>query len=84
MARDDRCDFGRWLLGFNPTASDRAHHLASKKLHAAFHVEAAKTLRLVSAGHQDQAQASILTGGGFAEASRLLTKRMIEWKKSVS
>jgi methyl-accepting chemotaxis protein len=81
VAQDNKCDFGRWLYGSAPAASDQAHHAAAKSLHATFHKEAADTLRLVSSGNQVQAQASIAAGGSFAEASRHLTKTMIDWRQ---
>jgi methyl-accepting chemotaxis protein len=84
VARDDQCDFGRWLHGSAPEPRDQAYHQASTTLHANFHVEAAKTLRLISAGQQAQASAAIAIGGDFAEASRLLTKTMIEWRQSTA
>ncbi len=84
VARDDQCEFGRWLHGSDPTGPDQAHHQAAKTLHAAFHKEAANTLRQVSAGNKAQAEASIATGGTFAEASQVLTKTMIEWRQSAA
>jgi hypothetical protein len=84
VAQDTQCDFGRWLHSSNPAASDQAHHQAAKALHATFHKEAASTLRLVSAGNQVQAQASIAAGGSFAEAARLLTKTMIDWRQATA
>lgn len=84
VAQDNQCDFGRWLQSSNPAASDQAHHQAAKALHATFHKEAASTLRLVAAGNQVQAQASIAAGGSFAEASRLLTKTMIDWRQATA
>jgi hypothetical protein len=84
VAKDDRCDFGRWLHGSAPAASDQAHHRAATALHATFHKEAAETLRLVSAGNQVQARASIDTGGRFTEASRVLTKEMIDWRQAAA
>ncbi len=84
VAQDDQCEFGRWLHGSKPTGPDQAHHQAAKTLHAAFHKETANTLRLVSAGNRAQAKTSIATGGAFAEASRVLTKTMIEWRQSAA
>jgi methyl-accepting chemotaxis protein len=84
VAMDDKCDFGRWLHGSAPASGDQAFHQASTKLHADFHREAAKTLRMVSGGQHSQAQASMATGGGFTEASRLLTKTMMEWRQSLT
>jgi methyl-accepting chemotaxis protein len=82
VARDDQCEFGRWLKQSAPAAGDKRHHEASVELHAEFHAQAASVLRLVSARQQDQARASIAVGGGFAEASRRLTRTMIEWRKA--
>jgi hypothetical protein len=84
VAQDNQCEFGRWLHGSQPTASDQARHQEARKLHATFDKEAASTLRLVSSGHQSQAQVSVSTGGAFAEASRLLTKTMIEWRQAAA
>lgn len=80
VAVDNKCEFGRWLYGFTPAAGDQAHYQTCKKLHAAFHAEAAKTLRLVSAGQKAQAQAAMAPGGSFTKASGDLTKAMIEWR----
>lgn len=84
VAQDDQCEFGRWLHGSNPAPSDQDHHRAAKTLHATFHKEAATTLRLVSAGNRAEAEASVATGGAFAEASRVLTKTMIEWRQAAA
>ena len=84
VAMDDRCDFGRWLHGTTPAAGDRAYHATSMTLHADFHRAAAKTLHLVAGGHQAQAQAAMATGGAFAEASRLLTRTMMDWRRSIA
>lgn len=81
VARDDRCDFGKWLYGLHPDQRDLAHFPTAKDQHAGFHLEAARTLGLVSAGQQAEARASIANGRPFAEASRILTNTMIEWKK---
>ncbi|MGV8966875.1 MAG: methyl-accepting chemotaxis protein [Cellulomonas sp.] len=84
VGQDNQCEFGRWLHDTAPTASDQAHHQAATTLHAAFHREAASTLRLLSAGKTPEAAASIATGGSFAEASRLLTATMIEWRQAAA
>jgi methyl-accepting chemotaxis protein len=81
VARDDRCGFGTWLYGYQPSAGDRPFYDAAKEQHAAFHLEAARTLGLVSSGRRADAQASVAKGGAFATASRVLTSTMVEWKK---
>ncbi|WP_407342035.1 methyl-accepting chemotaxis protein [Pengzhenrongella phosphoraccumulans] len=84
VALDDRCDFGRWLHGSVPAEGSTAHHRTSVRLHAGFHREAAAVLRLVSGGGQAEARASMAAGGDFAEASRLLTSAMVDWRQAVA
>jgi len=84
VAQDDQCEFGRWLHGSNPTGSDQGHHQAATTLHAAFHKEAANTLRLISAGNKAQAEASIAHGGAFTKTSEVLCNTMIEWRQSAA
>ncbi len=84
VAKDDQCAFGRWLHGTTPTAAEADRHHEATRLHARFHTEAAATLRLVSDGQQAQARATIEPGGPFAEASRLLTQAMIDWRHVVA
>ncbi len=84
VAADDRCEFGRWLSTTTPSARDSAAHQTSRRLHAAFHTEAAAVLRQVSAGQLAAARESVGTGGRFAESSRVLTATMIDWRKATA
>lgn len=80
MARDDRCDVGRWLHGTTP--GDRAYHATSTTPHADFHRAAAAPLHVVSAGQKAQALAAMGPDGAFTKASRELTKAMTAWQAS--
>ncbi len=68
----------RWL-GWNGERVDYSYDRLADEAS-----RAAAVLRQISAGHLAQARESIDTGGRFAEASRLLTKTMIEWRKSTT
>ncbi|WP_062204273.1 methyl-accepting chemotaxis protein [Demequina salsinemoris] len=83
VARDDACAFGRWLAS-DASQDATGYHEASRQQHAAFHREAAATLRLVGAGHRADAAAALEAGGSLAEASRVLTQTMLEWRRQVS
>ncbi|MHB1289203.1 methyl-accepting chemotaxis protein [Georgenia sp.] len=83
VSKDDRCAFGTWLSGAEPSSADRARHETARTQHAGFHLEAAEVLRQVSGRNLDKARTAIAPGGSFAEASRDLTKTMIEWRRAV-
>ncbi|WNM25291.1 methyl-accepting chemotaxis protein [Demequina capsici] len=82
VGRDDRCAFGRWLHSGGVT--DSAGLLSTAKAqHAAFHRAAADVLRQLDAGRKAEARTALQPGGSFAEASRVLTATMIEWRRHV-
>jgi len=80
VAKSDVCAFGRWLGAVAPSGTDAAFHQRATTLHAQFHREAAGVLTLI--GHRDlqAARVALGPGGSFAEASRVLTKTMIDWR----
>jgi methyl-accepting chemotaxis protein len=84
VAKDDQCAFGRWLRDTSPTSAEREHHEASRALHATFHRRAAEVLTMVASRDLAGARAAIQPGGGFAEASRQLTKAMIDWRHAAT
>lgn len=79
---DRNCDFGKWLHALSE--EEKRSELWGKvaKLHANFHMVAAKILRLALDGRQDEAN-SLLTakGGEFADSSVKLINAMADWKK---
>jgi hypothetical protein len=68
---DNLCVFGEWLHG------------TVDSLHAAFHREAARVLRLALTGSRIEASQALEIGGTFAIASAALTRAMINWRKAV-
>ncbi|WP_263731519.1 methyl-accepting chemotaxis protein [Cellulomonas sp. SG140] len=82
VGRSDACAFGRWLRDLQPGAADEHAHREAGSLHAQFHREAARVLTLISSGDVAAAATAIEPGGSFAEASRRLTKVMLDWRHS--
>jgi len=79
---DDQCDFGKWLKG--PAAQGpiaRSSHFAEvKRLHAAFHQEAARVATAAGEGRKDAAEKAMATNGTYASASAALTNALFAWK----
>jgi methyl-accepting chemotaxis protein len=82
-ARDNACDFGRWLHEGIP-ASQKAspHYQTCVELHARFHTAAAEVLRLALAGKKDEAEHMLRDSSSpFTTASVGLTREMTFWKQ---
>jgi hypothetical protein len=80
---DNLCDFGKWLHGLTGPDTRSAHYSTVHSLHAAFHKEAARVLRLALSGSRIEASQALEIGGAFAIASAALTRAMINWRKAV-
>ncbi len=78
---DDVCAFGKWLHGLPQSVKGTASWKQIQALHAEFHVEAARVLRLALDGKKSEAQQSITTGSKFADLSARLTAAMMKWKR---
>jgi hypothetical protein len=84
VAKDDKCDFGKWLHGgVSGAARSSASYNAVKAEHARFHAEAARVLSLALSGKRDEAKNAMAAGSAFAKISADLTREMMDWKKSV-
>ena len=80
---DNLCAFGKWLNALPATEHGSEHYKKVRSLHAAFHKEAAKVLRLATSGKKAEAKQSLDSGGSYATASANLTSAMMGWKKSI-
>ena len=82
---DDRCDFGKWLYGADLLADDKRsdHYCTVQRLHAEFHVQAAKVVEWATTGEKDKAEKSLGLEGAYGKASRLLTEAMVRWRQSL-
>ena len=80
VCSDRHCDFGKWLYG--PGAAGKsAHYEKVRKLHADFHTEAGRVLRLAMAGHKPDAAKALDQGSVFAHTSGALTGALMAWAK---
>ncbi len=82
VAKDNQCDFGKWLYGSTLTAADKGspEYKAVKELHAKFHLSASKVLRDALGGKKADAEAQLAPTGEFASISGQLTRAMTAWK----
>lgn len=80
-ARDDACDFGRWL--HDPALPDpirrSPRYARVKDLHARFHTCACTVLRKALAADRAGAEAELRPEGAFSAASAELTREMMAW-----
>ncbi len=81
---DNQCEFGKWLYSLPNTdqRTEECRHAAA--LHACFHREAGKVLRLALGGKKDQARKCLAVNQSFGAASDKLTTHMLSWKAKQS
>jgi hypothetical protein len=78
---DNKCEFGRWLHGdIDPVLKQQPNFKKVVDLHAAFHREAARILRLALAGQANVAAAEISEGSKYFTLSTQLTHELEIWK----
>jgi len=81
IARDDRCEFGKWLRG--PTIPKEARaskqFLTVVRLHSEFHKIAAQIAELAVAGRKDDAS-KLLNGGEYTRTSEGLAQALEAWR----
>jgi hypothetical protein len=84
IAKDDDCEFGRWLYGQSIPESVRKtpDFEACRELHAEFHKAAGNVLRLAVSGNKAAALAALGGDSKFANLSSALTLRMMQWAAS--
>jgi methyl-accepting chemotaxis protein len=85
LARDDVCDFGRFLYGPAIPAAEKAgpHYQRVKALHAAFHRCVCDVVVRARAGRKAEAEEALRPGGPFATASADLTQAMMAWQQAL-
>lgn len=82
---DDHCELGKWLYSPDLSLGDKQteHYRAVQRLHAKFHLEAAKVVALALSGQKDAAAEAIEPGGQYAKVSAALTDAMLKWRDSL-
>ena len=80
LARDDACEFGRWLYCL-PAEMRGPEWRSVCECHRAFHTAAAAVAALVEVGDPAGAQRLMAAGSQFATASTECTLAMLGWIK---
>jgi hypothetical protein len=81
---DSLCDFGKWMMSLSAAERSSKHWQAIHKLHAEFHVAAAKVLDLALKGKREEANAELSMQGAFTRVSSQLTVAVSNWKRELT
>jgi len=73
------CDFGKWLDSF-PEAGKGAEYKKVFSIHADFHKEAARVLKMALNGQRAEALKAMAVGGAYDTLTTSLTRAMMEWR----
>lgn len=79
IAKDNHCDFGKWL--HEEGMALYGHSVSFQKCladHAAFHTEAGKIATTINARKKEEAEKMLAAGSAFAEASKLVSVAIVE------
>lgn len=81
---DDKCEFGRWLLGSSvaPEIRATAYYESVRKLHADFHKCAGEVLHSALSNQADKANA--LLADTFSKKSHTLMVELTKWKRDLT
>ena len=82
VAKDDACDFGKWLRTVGGEDAKTAHFVKVRSFHADFHSMAAKILTMAVTGRKAEAQKALDPGGDYARTSGKLAMALNVWKES--
>lgn len=82
IARDDCCQFGKWLHNVDLSYENQTQVKTIKTLHAQFHKEAATVAGMIANGSKDRALQALKTGP-FINKSVELRKALVSWKISL-
>lgn len=77
---DDRCDFGKWFYSLPNDLRANAQAKEVQKLHAEFHLAAAKVLALVKQGRIEDAKLAMSSKAEYASISGQLVLALMGWK----
>lgn len=85
VAKDNACDFGKWLHGEGRAYENRPEYLAARDAHAAFHQMAAATLNQAArVSNKDQALALVGAKTDYSRASARCIAALTSLREAVS
>lgn len=82
VAKDNLCDFGKWIHSLKATPAEAPRAAKVKDLHAKFHVEASRVLKLAQTGQKAAASQAIAPGSPFDKLTGELTTELMNWSKA--
>ena len=82
LARDDVCQFGKWLRTLPPEMARSQEAQNAVHLHRQFHDEAGRVARLIEAGDLEAAKAQLGTGT-LQEISKALALDLTGWRMAL-
>lgn len=80
VCRDDRCRLGHWLHGLDDAIKTNFRWRCVRQVHAEFHVEAGKALKLALSGDRKSARAAIGHTSRFGLVSARLMAELANWR----
>ena len=80
---DNGCDFGKWFYGLPNALRETEQGQAIQQMHGAFHVEAARILKLALNGAVAEAEKALEPGAAYAHLSGQLTIALTRWKQTI-
>jgi hypothetical protein len=84
VMRDTICEFGRWLNALPEADRASAQWNRIKVLHAQFHVEASRLMKMAMAGRKDEVTAELNSLSSFSRVSSQMTMALIAWRNSLT
>jgi hypothetical protein len=79
-AKDDRCDFGKWIYSLPATERAAPRMLELARMHTEFHKQAAAILGLALAHRRPEAEAAMASGTPFTRVTTDLVMALTTWK----
>ena len=80
---DNLRDFGKWFYALPAADQKSPQWKPVQKLHADFHKETSRILKLIYAGKTAEAVKSMEAGSEYTKISSQLTSTMIAWRESL-
>jgi hypothetical protein len=81
IAKDNKCDMGKWLHGEGHARyQEKASYAQCLADHAAFHAEAGKVAVAINAKKKVEAEKMLAAGSAFAMASKRVSLSIVELK----
>ena len=82
--RDDACEMGKWLRGYQPGITEQPLYNAVCARHTQFHESVGKVVMLANMKMTEDAQKEMGINSAFTRTSAALTHDIMAWKKKLA